>query len=579
MTALKRLQEWLCQQSLCDGLLVPQSDPHLSEYVPPPAERIRFLTGFTGSAGMLMVGKKEAALFVDGRYELQAPQEVCEGVNVVPWTMENMKAFCCKLSLAQPVLGYDPWTISVANYQTYEEQLNVEFHVLNQNPVDEVWIDKPQWSYNSLWFLDEMYTGESLHAKVSRLQDWLKAKNVTGTFLSDLTNIAWLFNIRGSDLECTPVGFAWAYIPAEGSPTLFINQPIDGWSATLHYVDICAYDDVYTFLETIKGETILLDPDFTPFAVFHKLHQNNRIFEGQHFCSQEKAMKNATEIEGFHRAHFYDALAMCEAFSKLEHAWLTHQKITEYEFGELLTQERTKQPENIGISFPPIVGFCGNGAIIHYRPLEKQSKIIKGNGLLLVDSGGQYRWGTTDVTRTIAFGQPTNQQKHHYTLVLKAHIAVAQAIFPEKSNAGSFVDSWARRELWKEGLDYAHGTGHGVGHCSNVHEGPYGLSPRARAVPIPVGCVLSNEPGFYVPQEYGIRIESLMFVKAHPKKGFQCFETLTLMPMDLNLIEKDLLTEGEVAWLNHYHGLVAQKLKNHLSPLARQWLEANTKAI
>lgn len=578
MEAIAQLQQWL-RDSAVDGFLLPHTDHHLNEYVPPAGERVRFLTNFTGSTSLFLLTQNRAVLFVDGRYTLQAKNEVCAPIEVLPWTIDSIKEVMHGLG-EKPKIVYDSWLLSVHTREFWLQHLDLELQSLDVNPVDQHWMNRPLWPQHPAWVLEETYAGESSQSKIKRLQDWLKEHEASGTFLSDLMSIAWLMNVRGNDLAHTPVAFAWAYIPAEGQATLFLNSFTQDSAAVLQHVNLRPYEQFRNYLETLPKQSFVLDPEYTPQAVMDIINDKHDVSLVSHFCILEKAKKNAVEIAGFRQAHLCDGVAVCEAFAELEEQWQNHKKISEYDFGERLTYYRNQQPLNIGISFDPIVGFAANGAIVHYRPDANKCADIAGEGLLLVDSGGQYLCGTTDITRTLVFGAAPSEVKRDFTNVLKGHIAVAQARFPaHASNIGIALDSWARRALWQDGCDYSHGTGHGVGHCLNVHEGPYSLSPRASKLPLPLGCVLSNEPGLYREGKYGIRIESMVVVKASGCDGFYELETLTCVPIDTRLVDKTILTEDERSWLNRYHKWVYEQLYTRLSSRAQAWLTTAKQAI
>lgn len=578
MQPIAKLQQWLVDQAL-DGFLLTHTDHHLNEYVPPAGERVRFLTGFRGSTSLFLLTQNRALLFVDGRYTLQARQEVAGGIEVCSWTLEELKNQIQALG-SSPKIAYDAWLVSVQTRNLWKQNLDVELMSLDVNPVDHMWQERPEWPENPAWSLDNHYAGEAAQSKLSRLQEWLQIQDLEGTFLSDLMSIAWLMNLRGHDLQHTPVASAWAFIPAVGKATLFLKNYDEPLRSSLNHVNIQAYENFRGFLEGLSPQRLLLDPEYTPQAVFDLLQDRHDITLAPHFCIDEKARKNAVEIAGFRQAHLYDGIAVCEAFAELEELWSQGIFLTEYEFGDMLTDYRRKQPQNLGTSFDPIVGFRHNGAIVHYHAQEGTCLRIAEDGLLLVDSGGQYLCGTTDITRTIALGEPSTQAKQDYTCVLKGHIAIAQARFPKNaSQVGVVLDGYARKALWEKGLDYSHGTGHGVGHCLNVHEGPYSLSPRASRLPLPLGSVLSNEPGVYREGQYGIRIESLVVVIESSLQGFYEFETLTCVPLDTNLIHAEALSTDERRWLNDYHQSVYDRLHAHVSVRGKAWLQKATRAI
>lgn len=575
---LPLLQNWL-KGSGYDAFILNCSDHHLNEYVSSAGKGLAWLSGFQGSTGLAIIFQDKALLFVDGRYVLQAKNEVNKGFEVTDWTLTNIKEKLNALGKC-PRVAYDAWTFSHQFIHTLEQQLGFDLLPLEQSPIDLLWKDRPAWPDHEPWILDKKYTGLSYQEKLQNLQRWLQNKNIESTLLTDLPCIAWLFNLRGSDLKHTPVSSAWSYIPAQKSPVLFLKKTLLSFQQAFPYIKILPYDDFASFIQTLSPQVITIDPEITPQAVYSLLLKKRHTVQLEtHFCIQNKAIKNKTEIEGFRQAHLYDGIAMCEALARITEACVQNKTMTEHEVGQWLSSERLKQKDCIGLSFSPIVGFRENGAVIHYHPSETSSKIIQGDGLLLIDSGGQYKTGTTDVTRTIALGNPTEDQKNHYTLVLKGHIAVAKAVFSQNAPAGIILDGFARQFLWQKGCDFAHGTGHGVGHCLNVHEGPYNLSPRARPTPIPARCVLSNEPGYYHEGHYGIRIESLVVVQQHITQNFLSLETLTLVPIDTTLIQRDWLTAEEISWLNQYHQKVSETIYPYLSAQGQVWLREATQPL
>jgi Xaa-Pro aminopeptidase len=570
-----------------DGFLIPRTDAYQGEYVAPCDERLAWLTGFTGSAGMAIVLKEKAALFVDGRYTLQAKNqvnlahyEICSLVDYPPcaWARRH-------LAEGQKIF-YDPW-LHTLNDQTHAqkvcEAVGASFISAPQNPIDKLWTDRPSAPLSPILAHEIRYAGVSSEEKRKHIAKILQEKRADGAILTPPESIAWLLNIRGNDVPHTPVAQGFAVIWADASVDLFMNlakiSP-DMKTYLGNEVRLADPGSLEEWLGNLKDTTLLIDPALIPLALLNQL-ENCRLIKSADPCALPKALKNPVEAMGARQAHIQDGIAVTRFLAWLSRAALTN-AITEMDAAEKLLSFR-KQNSLLDTSFDTISGAGPNGAIIHYKASPETNRILEPNSIYLFDSGGQYLTGTTDVTRTIAIGMPTAEQKDRFTRVLKGHIAIATALFPV-GTTGSQLDPLARHALWQAGLDYDHGTGHGVGSYLNVHEGPQRISKNPSPIALQPGMIVSNEPGYYKTNAYGIRIESLVIVveKGIPQGGERAllgFETLTQAPIDTSLVEGGMLTPQERAWLNAYHTQVRETLLPHLSAEEGAWLKDATKAV
>ncbi len=567
------------------GFLAPHSDEHQNEFLPACAERLRWLTGFTGSAGAAIVLETAAALFVDGRYLLQAREQVDADLFDVLKTPEAKasKWLADKLSRGA-TLGYDPGLHTIKEIERLTEVLaksGIRLQPVTSNPIDSLWQDRPAGPEASIVRHGIELAGVSAEDKIRDVQVTLKQDKVDAVLLTLLDSIAWLFNIRGGDISHTPVALAFAIVPAKGKPKLFIepDKVSDRVRDNLsEFIELCEPTALEAALKA-SGARVQLDPETAPIRFAQMLEAAGKKFiAGSDPCIALKAIKNATEIEGARAAHLRDGVAMARFL-----AWLDDEsaagKIDEVSAALKLEELRRESGRLKDISFDTISAAGPNGAIVHYRPLHATKRVLKGSGLYLIDSGGQYSDGTTDVTRTIAIDTPSAEMKRHYTLVLKGHIAIASARFP-KGSRGQDLDPFARKALWDAGLDFDHGTGHGVGSYLAVHEGPQRLS-RLGGVTLEPGMILSNEPGYYREGKYGIRLENLILVTPPEaieggERDMLGFATLTLVPFDRRLIEPKLLSPKELAWLNAYHAEVRRKIEPSLKSSERPWLRHAT---
>ncbi len=584
---LKALREQLKADQL-DGFVVPLTDEHMSEYVGSYAQRLAWLTGFEGSAGSAVVLPQEAAIFVDGRYTLQVRSQV-DGKD---WSYQSVPETSVADWLKEHApqgarIGYDPWLHSRDWVKKATEALaarGAELVAVEQNPIDKVWSDRPEASKAHLAVQAEKYTGRSSADKRQEIADWLTEKHADAAVLSALNSIAWAFNVRGQDVSRTPVALAFALVRSDGTADLFVNPEKISAEVRQHLGNGVRLHDRNAFeaaLAELKGQTVAVDPERAVAAIFEALDKAGaKIIPVRDPTILPKAIKNAVEIAGQKSAQYRDGAAISR-FLRWVETEAPKGDVDELKASDHLEALRREDPELRDLSFDSISGAGPNGAIVHYRSSEKTNRKLEMNSIYLIDSGGQYLDGTTDITRTIVVGEPTDEMRDRFTRVLKGHIAVATAIFP-KGTRGTQLDSFARRPLWEAGLDYAHGTGHGVGSFLSVHEGPQRISPAGSAQaggdePLRAGMILSNEPGYYKTGEYGIRIENLVLVVEHPVEGAEKetlgFETLTFAPIERRLIKKDMLSPSELEWLNAYHAEVLEKIGPRLEGDDLAWLE------
>jgi Xaa-Pro aminopeptidase len=584
---LAALREQLKADRL-DGFVVPLTDEHMSEYVGSYAQRLAWLTGFKGSAGAAVVLPEEAAIFTDGRYTLQVREQV-DGRH---WSYQAVP----ETSTAQWLeahapeggrIGYDPWLHTrdwVEKARKALAEKGAELVAVRRNPIDAIWEDKPEPSRERLIPHSEQYAGKSSAAKRQEMADWLREQGADAAILSALDSIAWTFNVRGRDVDHTPVALSFAIVHDDGTADLFIAPEKMGDDVRQHLGNGVRVHDREAFaphLASLAGETVVADPERAVAAIFEALDKAGaKILAKRDPAVLPKATKNEAEIQGQRAAQARDGAAIARFLR-----WLSIEApkggLNEIAAADRLEQFRREGGELRDLSFDTISAASANGAICHYKVSEESCRPIERDSLYLVDSGGQYADGTTDITRTIAVGEPSAEMRDRFTRVLKGHIALATAIFPEGTR-GSQLDSFARRPLWQVGLDYAHGTGHGVGSFLSVHEGPQRIGAANYPgtgwdEPLLPGMILSNEPGYYKAGEYGIRIENLILVQEVPVEGAEhrClgFETLTFAPIDRRLIDIGLLSPEERQWVDTYHARVVEVISPRLEGEDRAWLE------
>ena len=586
---LKALREELARRSL-DGFVVPLTDEHMSEYVGAYAQRLGWLTGFQGSAGSAVVLPEEAAIFVDGRYTLQVREQV-DGNH---WSYQSVPqtsvADWLKDHAGQGArIGYDPWLhtkgwVTAARKALAEK--GAELIAVDANPVDAIWPDRPLPSPARLVVHPEEYAGKSSAAKRQEMAEWLASKKADAAVLSALDSIAWTFNIRGQDVDRTPVALAYALVHADATADLFVAPDKIDDAVRAHLGNGVRLHDRAEFEPALKGlggRRIAVDPERAVAAIFEALGgAGATILKARDPAVLPKAIKNPVEIAGHKAAQARDGAAL----TRFLH-WMALEApkggLDELAAVAKLQAFREETGRLRDLSFDTISGAGPNGAVVHYRVSEATNRRIEPGSLFLIDSGGQYQDGTTDVTRTIAIGTPSAEMKARFTRVLKGHIALARSVFPAGTR-GSQLDVLARQFLWAAGLDYAHGTGHGVGAYLSVHEGPQRIASFGGGdEPLQPGMILSNEPGYYKAGEYGIRIENLVLVEPREIEGAEKvmlgFETLTFAPIDRNLIDIALLDAGERGWLDDYHAKVAALIGPQVAQDVREWLEEVTAPI
>jgi Xaa-Pro aminopeptidase len=575
-----------------DGFFVPRADEYQGEFVAPYAERLSWLTDFTGSAGLAVILTDQAALFIDGRYTLQVRDQADDTLYdfkhssdepVGPWLREVLEA--------GQQLGFDPNLHTPDQVKRYTEackKVGAELVALPGNPIDAVWSDQPERPRTPFKVHPLSLAGQSHDDKRTQMGEELSKDDCDAYLVTALDSLCWLLNIRGADVEHTPLVLASALLFADGRVSLFVDADKVTDEVRTHLgegVTLAPADGLGAAVDALAESVRVIAVDkatVSQWAVDRLEAAGVTIKSIEDPCSMPKACKNDVELNGIRAAHIRDGAALTCFLS-----WLDQEapkgKLTEMSAADQLEEFRRRDTMLQGLSFPTISGAGGNGAIVHYRATEETDAAITGDMLFLVDSGGQYLDGTTDVTRTVAIGTPTKEQQRRFTQVLKGHVALAKARFPE-GTAGGQLDGFARAALWADGVDYDHGTGHGVGAYLGVHEGPQRISKASLGPALKLGMVVSNEPGYYKTDEFGIRIENLVAVREGGKpdgaeKLLFEFETLTLAPIDLRLVDAELLTEEEVEWLNAYHTRVRDTLSPMIGEDIGPWLADATRAI
>jgi Xaa-Pro aminopeptidase len=568
-----------------DGFLVPRSDEHQNEYCPPSEERLAWLTGFAGSAGLAVVLAEEAAIFVDGRYTVQVREQVDTTVFEPRHSVEEpVDAWLTARLKAGQALGFDPRLHTIAEVEKLEgvcRQTGARLVAVDTNPVDAIWADRPAAPLGRVVLHDVALAGEGSDAKLGRIRARLAELKADGVFTNDAHAVAWIFNIRGSDVAHTPLPLSFAFVPREGEPLLFIdgrklsNAVRSDVSAVAQIREPSALEEALG--AAAKDRTIRLDPAMVVDR-FRRIIEaaGGTVQKGPDPVALLRAVKNETERAGARAAQLRDGVAVANFLAWFDRTVPGGQE-TEISVAEALERFRTATGVLKDLSFPSISSSGPNGAIPHYRVTRSSNRPVE-SGLFLIDSGAQYVDGTTDITRTIAVGEPTALMKDRYTRVLKGHIAIATLRFP-KGASGAQLDPFARAALWQVGTDFDHGTGHGVGSYLSVHEGPQRIS-KLGTTPLEPGMILSNEPGYYRAGAFGVRIENLVLVEEAAREGDERpmygLETLTLAPIDKRPIEPSLLTAEEIRWLDAYHARVREALLPLVDDEARDWLEAAT---
>ena len=587
---------FIMQAQGIDACIIPSSDAHQGEYIPDYWKTREYFSGFTGSAGTLVVTAHKACLWTDSRYFLQAEIELeetgillqKEGVGETPgieqWIVQQQQ------TRQQYTVGVDGSVFAISAVQAMQQAFQATGILLRTdfNPAEPIWTDRPPLPSHPIFLLPEAFSGSSASEKIESIRQRIADDHCNAILVCALDEVAWTYNIRGCDVPCNPVAVAYALItPTEA--VLFIspekiNQEIQE-ELSQHNIRIAEYDRLPHYLDNSKQLSIRIDAHKTNFAIFEQIQQlatkgklSYRVCKTPSPIAFQKAVKNETEIEGIRSAMQKDGVVLVKLLMWIEQSLTTRTTITETDIEEKLKELRSQQALYFGESFNAIVGYGAHGAIVHYHASEASNQAIAPQGFLLIDTGGQYFNGTTDITRTLALGEVTPQMKHDYTLVLKGHIGIASAQFPQGTRGGQ-LDILARQHLWREGLNYGHGTGHGVGHFLNVHEGLQNIRTTDNGIAIAAGMLTSNEPGIYREGQYGIRIENL--VLAQPAQAsefgdFLRFETLTLCPIDSRPIDATLLTADEKNWLNNYHQTVYDQLAPLLSEQEQEWLKQKT---
>ena len=584
---LAALREQLKADRL-DGFVVPLTDEHMSEYIGSYAQRLAWLTGFEGSAGSAVVLPEEAAIFTDGRYTLQVRQQVDGG----QWSFQSVPETSIAGWLKDHApegarIGYDPWLHRRDWVRQASEALaarGAEMVPVRDNPIDRAWRDRPEASKAALAVHPERLAGRSSADKRQAIADWLTEQKADAAVLAALDSIAWTFNVRGTDVSHTPVALAYALVHADGTADLFVAGEKVTPGVRQHLgngVRLRERAEFEAALGELGGMTVAVDPERSVAAISEALEgAGAQVIAVRDPTVLPRAIKNEAELAGHRAAQLRDGAVMTR-FLKWVEEEAPSGELDELAASDTLEALRRENPELRDLSFNSISGAGPNGAIVHYHSSEKTNRKLEPGSLYLIDSGGQYEDGTTDITRTVPMGAPTEEMRDRFTRVLKGHIALATALFP-KGTRGGQLDSFARRPLWEAGLDYAHGTGHGVGSFLSVHEGPQRIAPVGSAYaggdePLQPGMILSNEPGYYKAGEYGIRIENLVLVVAREVAGADKemlgFETLTFAPIERRLVVREMLSAEELAWLNTYHAQVVEKVGPTLGGAERAWLE------
>lgn len=575
-----------------DAFIVPSTDPHLSEYPPKAWESRKWISGFTGSAGTAVVTKNKAGVWTDSRYFLQAGQQL-EGTgfdlykmgvsgtpDLIDWIIEQVGK--------EGKVGIDGMVYAASEAKKLKQKLSSKGIKLETkyDPFKKIWKDKPDVPKNKIFTLPAEISGETTAHKIARIVAELKKTDADGIIIATLDAVAWTFNIRGNDVEYNPVAVAYGYVSKKES-VLFIDPDklTDEAAAELKAegVKLLPYQAIFDYVRKLSPKTtVCVTGNKINYTLLKELSSTCHIIDVP-FSPVDvmKSMKNETELKGFRNAMVKDGVALTRFYMWMDEA-LPKGEVTELSIAEKLREYRSQQDLYVGESFGTIAGYAGHGAIVHYSASEESNCTVQPEGILLIDSGAQYKDGTTDITRTWAVGETTEQMRIDYTNVLKGHIAVGTAVYPEGTR-GAQLDVLARKPLWDNCETYWHGTGHGIGHFLNVHEGPQSIRLEENPTILHVGMVTSNEPGIYLADQYGIRTENLVVTQVYKETEdfgtFYHFETLTLCPIDTKPIQKDLLTGKEIQWLNEYHQMVYDKLQSYLTDEEKAWLKEKTKAI
>lgn len=570
------------------AFIFPSSDPHNSEYVAEHWKGREWISGFNGSAGTAVVTLKHAALWTDSRYFIAAAEQLAgteyllmkdrlpDTPSISEWIEQELSDY------ESPVVGVDGTVNTYAYLCELINELNIATFVTNLDPLATVWSDRPSIPNDKIVLHPLEYAGESTTSKINRIREYLQAHHADGLLITALDEIAWTLNLRGKDVHCNPVFVSYLLI-SQDSVTFFVNEeklPDDVRNYLLdEAVSVEPYEAVLDKVKGYKGRRLLMDPTSVNYNLVTAVDKTKRIL-GISPIPMMKAVKNKTEQDGFRAAMLRDGIAMVKFLAWLKPAVEAGGQ-TEITLDEHLTALRAEQPLFKGISFDTIVGYEAHGAIVHYEATPETDIPVKPYGLVLIDSGAQYQDGTTDITRTIALGSLTEEQRRVYTLVLKGHIQLDMCRFPDGA-CGSQIDAIARESMWREGYNYMHGTGHGVGSYLNVHEGPHQIRMEWKPAPLHAGMTVTDEPGLYLEGKFGVRIENTLLIvpsETTPFGKFLKFETLTLAPIDTTPIIQDMLTPEELTWLNNYHHRVYETLSPYLEKNEKKWLEEATRPL
>lgn len=558
MDKINQLRNILNKQN-CDAYIIPKNDEYFGEYVPKNKDRLKFISGFTGSTGLALILKNKSYLFVDGRYTLQAKKEIYKDFKICE--IPKIKPYYILKNLNKEItLGFDPKLFTSNTLKNIISNSLIKIKPINNNLIDTIWKNKTKVNNNKFYILEKKYHGESFVNKISKVSKFLKFKNIHYLLTTAVENISWLLNIRGSDASSSPLTNGKILFNKNGKIIFFTNikkitpQIKKSFGKKVIFIK----EELFVnYLRKIKNSKILIDKKTCSFYYEKNIHSSNKLIDIEDPIYLLKAIKNKTEISNAKIAHLFDGIALTKFIFWLKNNY-KKTKITEVSAQNKLEKYKKQNKNYLYPSFNTISGFGGNGAIVHYRSNNNTNKEIKGNNLYLLDSGSQYFYGTTDVTRTIAIGNLSSFQKKIYSYVLKSHIAVASYKL-KKSTLGKHIDKIARVPLLKLGYNYSHGTGHGVGYFLNVHEGPQGLSPFNNHKILP-GMILSNEPGFYKENNFGIRIENLIYCKKI-NNNHSKFINLTMVPIDKDCINNKLFNKNEINWINNYHQKIFYILK------------------
>lgn len=578
----------MAQQGIA-AYIIPSSDPHISEYLPDRYKCIQWTSGFTGSAGTLVITQDFAGLWTDARYFVQATEQLeGTGFELVKLKVQGAAEYAEWLAERLPsgsCVAFDGNLASLLVAQTVKDTLvplgiEVDGHV---DLLSSIWQNRPELPKVKAFLIGEEFTGQSTESKLEAVRAEMKRHRTDAHLISSLDDLAWLLNIRGQDVSCNPVVLGFVYISANDA-ILFVDPSKLGEEekASLRNsgVTIREYDAFFDFVKSIQAERILVDPKRTCFAVYDNIPDGIQIVEDINPSTNLKAVKNEVEVGHIRETMINDGVALTKFFKWLEES-IGNEELSELSVASRLRQFREEQPGFVDVSFNTIAGYLDHGALPHYSATTESNYTLKAEGLLLVDSGGQYRTGTTDITRVVSLGKITQEEKEDYTIVLKGMIEGSQAIYP-KGSKGYQIDAITRRPMWETLRNYGHGTGHGIGFFLNVHEGPHVFNPSNINIAIEEGMITSIEPGLYREGKHGIRIENLVLSKAFAKSefgDFMHFETLTICYIDTDLVEKSLLAPSHIEWLNNYNAWVFAQLSPKLSDEETQWLSEKTKAI